>query len=253
MESSLAYDLCKWVEDNQALATIAAGATLVLISEIVSRLWRKLRQRMLPRGAAFELVVFNDQGEDCSAKHYRYLCDKVPKEKQDCGNPFCSELNQQKIVNRIDAAMYSVDLAIFSFHSMVMTKALLQAFSRNVCVRIITNQESSATYAFEKLRNYGVQVRAPRNPLRSKALMHHKFFVVDAKSRVLDIQKSRGLRHYRPFVTTFATGSINWSTQGFGGNWENCLISYDAGNAEIYQKEFNRLWELSSDIGPRRH
>ncbi|KAH8331575.1 hypothetical protein KR074_006518 [Drosophila pseudoananassae] len=249
----MAYDLCKWMEENQALVTIGARTTLfVLVSKMVIRLWRELRNQMQPKRPSFELVIFNNHGEDCSATHYHYSEDGVPKENQACGNLFCTLLKQQIILNRIDAAIYSVDLAIFSLSSVIMANALLRALSRNVCVRIITNHETSGSHAFEKLRNSGVEVRVPRNPVRSKALMHYMFFVVDAESRVLDIQKSRKLSHLRPFVTTFATGSLNWSSQAFSGNWEDCLISYDAKNAEIYQKEFNRLWELSFNTAPHK-
>ncbi|XP_017109852.2 mitochondrial cardiolipin hydrolase-like [Drosophila bipectinata] len=220
---------------------------MVLGSELVCWIWRKIRKTPEPEPAPFELAIFNELGEDCITKHYHFDRLRVPKEKQDCGNPYCSSLQKQKILNRIDAAVYSVDVAIFAFTSVVMTNALQRALSRNACVRIITHAKAADSQPFKTLRHFGVQVRVPQNPLNSNALMHHKFFVVDAASRVMAVQKSRGFSHHRPFVTTFATGSINWTMEGFGGNRENCLISYDAENAEIFQAEFNRLWEISTD------
>ncbi|KAH8341657.1 hypothetical protein KR074_001435 [Drosophila pseudoananassae] len=245
METSEAFNLClKWMEAHPTWATISVGATLVLGSELIYRIWKQV-QKMRSKRAPSELAIFNELGEECVAEHYNFIRFKVPKEKRDCGNRFCSSLQKDKLVKRIDAAVYSVDLAIFAFTSVVMTDALQRALSRNVCVRIITDIQGQDSQALQTLRKFGIEVRVPTNALRSQALMHHKFFVVDAASRVMDVQRSRGFSHHRPFVTTFATGSINWTMRGFAGNFENCLISYDAENAEVFQKEFNRLWEVS--------
>lgn len=247
----MVYRACfDWMRQHKAWTVFGAGTALVLGSEVVWWLWKQLRYLMRPKPPRFDVAFFNELGEECSVEHYHFIRLKVPKDKRDCGNPHCSERNVQKLVNQIDTAVYSVDAAIFSFSSVVMTEAFVRALSRNVRVRIITDHQSAGNSVFQKLRRLGVIVRGPKHMGARNALMHHKFFVVDTESRVLDIQKSRGLRYHRPIVTRFATGSVNWTMQGFGGNWENCIISHDASLAEVLQEEFNRLWKVSINTAP---
>lgn len=247
----MVYRACfDWMWQHKAWTVFGAGTVLVLGSEVVWWLWKKIRYLLTPKPPLYDVIFFNELGEECSVVHYHLIRLKVPKEKRDCGNPHCSERNVQKLVDQIDTALYSVDAAIFSFSSVVMTDAFERALSRNVRIRILTDRQSAGNLVFQKLRRLGVIVHAPKHVGARNALMHHKFFVVDTKSRVLDIQKSRGLRYHRPILSRFAAGSINWTMQGFGGNWENCVISHEASLTEVLQEEFNRLWEISTDTAP---
>ncbi len=56
---------------------------------------------------------------------------------------------------------------------------------------------------------------------------HHKFAVIDG--------------------TTVLTGSWNWSAKGDGINYENLVVIRDAGLADRFAVEFERLWRKAGD------
>lgn len=65
-------------------------------------------------------------------------------------------------------------------------------------------------------------------PPHSNALMHHKFFVIDAEDIALR----------KVFF-----GSLNLTLQGLVGNFESVVITNHPHIVEQYAKQFNMLWD----------
>ncbi|KNC27400.1 hypothetical protein FF38_06540 [Lucilia cuprina] len=58
--------------------------------------------------------------------------------------------------------------------------------------------------------------------------MHHKFCILDS--------------------SILLTGSLNWTMQGFGGNWENILITSNLEYISKYSQEFERMWHILRNL-----
>lgn len=58
--------------------------------------------------------------------------------------------------------------------------------------------------------------------------MHHKFAVIDKRILI--------------------TGSTNWTKNGFFGNFENIIITNQAGLAQEFSDEFDRLWRIFDGV-----
>ncbi|MEM1518588.1 MAG: phospholipase D-like domain-containing protein, partial [Nitrososphaerota archaeon] len=71
----------------------------------------------------------------------------------------------------------------------------------------------------ERLKNAGVDIRIDGNP----DLMHHKFAVIDDEVVI--------------------TGSYNWSAAAEDKNDENLVVLRDEEVAQLYRKEFERVWK----------
>lgn len=85
----------------------------------------------------------------------------------------------------------------------------------------------------------GVPIRCNKNTM----FMHHKFCIIDAPQRIEAIfkkQKKVAPKGYTRGI--MLTGSLNWTMQGFGGNWENILVTSNTEYVRSYTEEFERMW-----------
>jgi len=136
------------------------------------------------------------------------------------------------IINQIDSAEKSIDIAVYDFTSRPLARALVKARKRGVKIRVVLDREANGPknrytkYPF--LKNNGIDVRfaIPHIAWNRKGLMHNKFAIIDEN--------------------TVITGSANWTASAFRINDENILIIHRYDIANIYEKEFDRLWQHST-------
>lgn len=126
-----------------------------------------------------------------------------------------------------------------SGYELFKKKVKFSPFRRQVCVKRIQINRSLMITVFKNInskfyrsfgffflkflkiffsRVKGIKVRMKK----SEYLMHHKFAIVDKE--------------------LLLTGSVNWTMQGFFGNWENVVVSNQPGLVLPFVKEFDRMW-----------
>lgn len=127
----------------------------------------------------------------------------------------------RRIRRLLARARSSVDVCVFTVTDDRVTSAILDAYRRQVKVRIITDDDKSCDRGsdVERLAEAGVPVRIDR----SEYHMHHKFALFD-RSLLL-------------------TGSYNWTRTAADRNEENFIITGDRRFIEPFGKLFDELWE----------
>ncbi len=136
------------------------------------------------------------------------------------------------IVSQIDNAKKSIDIAVYDFTSRPLARAVVRAKNRGVKIRIVLDREANGPknrytkYPFLKKNGIDVRFAIPHIAWNRKGLMHNKFAIIDRK--------------------TVITGSANWTASAFRINDENVLIIHRYDIANVYEKEFNQLWENST-------
>jgi len=126
---------------------------------------------------------------------------------------------ERAIIEWINRANKSIHIMIYSFTLDSIGDALITAYKKGIEVLIIFEREQISKYSEDiKLKNSGINVKYDNNP----ALMHNKVMIIDNK--------------------VVLTGSFNWSYQAEDKNNENLLIIMDNELAELYEKEFQKIW-----------
>ena len=121
----------------------------------------------------------------------------------------------------ISTCKKTLDICVFTINSKNFFETIKNLFSRNIKIRIITDDEmaknpTSNIYALAAL---GIPVKTDDNP---RYYMHHKFAVIDN--------------------SVVVTGSFNWTNQAINHNQENVLFIENKDLAKKYTDEFERLW-----------
>ncbi|ALC43869.1 zuc [Drosophila busckii] len=183
--------------------------------------------------------MFNENGYECIFQHHKNVNKSAPLK---CKNVNCSQNSINRIIETIDKAQYCIDMAMFTFNSTELFEALKQAMARGVQLRIICENSRAfkAGTSIWMLINLGAMMRGPK----SLSLMHHKFCIIDEELRVEEICLERG-RRTKPNLcnSCIINGSANWTIRGFGGNWENIVITTNNVMIKELQAEFNRMWK----------
>lgn len=134
---------------------------------------------------------------------------------------------EDSIVNLIRLSQKTVDAAVYSINNDQIVSALKEAHNRGVHLRILTDklQAGSKSSKVLDLYRYGINIK-----VNTKfKIEHNKFAVFDG--------------------TKLSTGSFNWTNPASEKNSENCLfITKDEQVVASYEKRFNELWNLNSDI-----
>jgi phosphatidylserine/phosphatidylglycerophosphate/cardiolipin synthase-like enzyme len=127
-----------------------------------------------------------------------------------------------KLIYWIDKANKSIHILIYSFTLDSISEALIKAHKRGIEVLIVMEKSQLSKYSkYEELKNSGIEVRLDNNP----ALMHNKIAIVDGKIVI--------------------TGSYNWTESAEYKNNENMIIILSVDIAQIYEKEFQKIWNES--------
>ncbi|XP_060666931.1 mitochondrial cardiolipin hydrolase isoform X1 [Drosophila nasuta] len=150
----------------------------------------------------------------------------------------------ESMISYINQAQYSIDLAMYTFTNLEMFQALMEAHMRGVRLRIVTDlvMMTSTLTKMIDFKNAGFDIRCPS----SKVMMHHKFVLIDAPKAANDISLQRTSNKLKTstYRSLLLSGSVNWTNQGFHGNWENCIVMSQNDNRVIiaYATEFERMW-----------
>lgn len=125
------------------------------------------------------------------------------------------------IIRLYKNAQKSIHLAIYTLTKNDITRALIRAHKRGVDVKVIMDDEKAENIYSddEKLKAAGIEV-VKDGPL---SLMHNKFAIID------------GIIVY--------TGSYNHTKSGTEYNDENFIVIKDKRVAEVYERQFQKLWE----------
>jgi len=128
------------------------------------------------------------------------------------------------VVELIRRARKSIHFLAFSFTSTQITDALLERVAGGVAVSGVmetTQAKSNSTTQWNALRQGGAAVYLDANPRN----MHHKVIVIDGEIVI--------------------TGSYNFTESAENKNDEDLLIVWNAGWAEAFEKEFQRIYDLA--------
>lgn len=129
---------------------------------------------------------------------------------------------ENAIIEWISRANRSIHILIYSFTLDSISDAIISAYKRGIDVKIVFEQEQITQYSeYWKLKEAGVPVRNDTNPYS----MHNKVMIVDEEIVI--------------------TGSYNWSSSAENRNNENMIIIRSREIAEIYEREFEKIWEKS--------
>lgn len=129
---------------------------------------------------------------------------------------------ENAIIEWISRANKSIHILIYSFTLDSISDAIIDAYERGVDVKIVFEQEQITQYSeYWKLKEVGVPVRNDTNPYS----MHNKVMIVDEEIVI--------------------TGSYNWSSSAENRNNENMIVIRSREIAEIYEGEFEKIWEES--------
>ncbi|MEW4569004.1 phospholipase D-like domain-containing protein [Tautonia sp. JC769] len=126
------------------------------------------------------------------------------------------------IAGLFNRARHSVDVCVFTITDDRIASAMLAAHRRGVALRVISDDEKAHDTGSDirELRRAGIRLHTDRDPNH----MHHKFAVFDR--------------------ATLLTGSYNWTRGAAEYNFENFIITSEAGLVTSFLREFERLWGL---------
>lgn len=126
----------------------------------------------------------------------------------------------ERIVTLIAESQKTIRIAAYSFTSKPIAEALVSAHKRGIDIKVVLDksQKSEHYTAATFLRNMGIPTRINT---RYK-IMHNKYMIIDEQ--------------------LVQTGSFNYTKAAEKGNAENILILRDTALAQIYLKNWSRLW-----------
>jgi len=124
------------------------------------------------------------------------------------------------IVHHIDSATSQLLICVFTISDDSITKSLLTAHRKGIVIKVITDNDKSEDVGsdIEQLAKAGIAVKMDTTPNH----MHHKFMLAD--------------NH------TLITGSYNWTLSAAKYNYENIIVTHEAGVIKLFSQQFDRLW-----------
>ncbi|RKP27027.1 hypothetical protein SYNPS1DRAFT_27313 [Syncephalis pseudoplumigaleata] len=126
----------------------------------------------------------------------------------------------------LQATKQTMDICIFTLTDDVVVNTILEAKSRGVKIRLISDDTQSKCLGADPYRlrdDHGIPVVTDHNV----AHMHNKFAVLDGHVLI--------------------TGSYNWTKAAHFNNNENMIILNHAPTIKAYEQEFERLWHQFND------
>lgn len=200
---ALEATLSRWNADEQQLALLRSRAFAIARDELVGPTghgvldWlEEVTKALIPKQATStseETTAHFTPGNDC--------------------------LNA--IVGQFRRARNSADVCVFTITDDRITSAILDAVSRRVNVRIITDNDKASDLGsdIQRLSSAGIAIRVDRTEYH----MHHKFAVFDRR------------------VTL--TGSYNWTRGAAEYNEENLIVTDNRQLTQQYNETFEKLWQ----------
>ncbi|KAI8048722.1 hypothetical protein BDF22DRAFT_702438 [Syncephalis plumigaleata] len=139
---------------------------------------------------------------------------------------FPSEDGYVAFLATLNATKRSMDICIFTLTDDVVVNAILDAKSRGVKIRLISDDTQSKCLGADPYRlrdDHNIPVVTDHNI----AHMHNKFAILDGHVLI--------------------TGSYNWTKAAHYNNNENMIIMNHAPTIKAYEQEFERLWRQFND------
>lgn len=129
--------------------------------------------------------------------------------------------------DQINAAQTSIDIMMYNNNRQDLVAALTAAHERDVVVRYITDKDEFNSALSNPEPDFGLfRVQA------ETGLMHNKFLIIDVDS---------------PQDATVIGGSMNWTDNNIGTDFNNVVVIQDQALAKAYTIEFEEMW---GDSGP---
>lgn len=127
------------------------------------------------------------------------------------------------IVYYIGSAQHTLDIQIYDLLDVnpILITAVNQAHANGVAVRFISDLETENP-ALENLSD-----DIPLLKGNTDGIMHNKFLVADAEY---------------PELAWVMTGSMNWTFNNLGWDYNNVILVRDQALARTYTREFNEMW-----------
>lgn len=145
-----------------------------------------------------------------------------------CYFPRDGQKAQPKLISIINSSKKSLDVAIYSFTDPQIAAAIRGAKQRGVAVRLITDREQSTSRSQKSnlslLKRTGIPIKINTH----SGIMHLKVTIADNS------------------IAT--TGSFNYTKSAENKNDEVFVILTDSKTASGFEKEFNRMWNDTSDF-----
>ena len=128
------------------------------------------------------------------------------------------------VISHLRRSRRKIDICVFTIADDRITEAIIEAHRRGVPVRVISDDDKSEDRGsdIELLSREGVAVALDQ----SQAHMHHKFAIFD-QHKVIN-------------------GSFNWTRSASRYNEENLVATTDPGQIELFEAQFESLWERFS-------
>jgi phosphatidylserine/phosphatidylglycerophosphate/cardiolipin synthase-like enzyme len=129
---------------------------------------------------------------------------------------------ENAIIAKIDAAKVSIDVSMYNFSRLPVYEALVRAFNRGVRIRYVADPGTSNIAL-----NGNPPAPFPIIYVKTSALMHNKFFVIDP----LNVQESWLIQ-----------GATNLTNQQVLTDYNNLIHIQDKSLALTYRREFEEMW-----------
>lgn len=209
-------------------AGCAIGFSLIFFQKSRKSKTKKVEGQVIEPKKVNEVLFFPDREFPCD-KMMRQL--SIPSEKrQNCTNRSCRKLHNRddesssllKFLDYLASAKNSIDLCIYIFTQPQLANLLKDLASKGIRVRIITDATEHEAFSsqIERVRDSGIVVKS--NDASTRALMHHKFVVVDG--------------------STLLTGSFNWTNKAVVSNYEAIIVSSERKLVEPFNVMFEKMW-----------
>lgn len=126
----------------------------------------------------------------------------------------------QRITQLIQSVHRDLDICVFTITDDRIADAIIQAHSRGIALRLITDNEKAFDLGSDvtRLQDAGIQVKVDQTPFH----MHHKFALFDRQ--------------------VLLTGSYNWTRGAARDNLENFIVTSERRLVEPFCVLFDRLW-----------
>jgi len=136
----------------------------------------------------------------------------------------------QRIRSLFQQARSTADVCVFTITDDRISDAILEAHSRKVAIRVLTDNEKAfdAGSDIGRLSAAGIMTRVDATEYH----MHHKFAIFDRRVLV--------------------TGSYNWTRSAAEYNEENMLVCHEPAPLSQFQQVFDNLWNRCSTLGGAR-
>ena len=127
---------------------------------------------------------------------------------------------QEQVCSEIRSAARTIDVMMYYFTNHSICEALADAGKKKVNVRVIldSSQKDLRYSNWKKLKSLDIPVHF----YSGEGLLHHKVAIIDGE--------------------TVLTGSYNWTQAAQEKNQENLIIIKDEKIADVFQREFEKLF-----------